>query len=113
MIEELYVKYNYPSVAKFVQILKANGKSFTNKEVKDFISKQSVAQVHKPIQNIKSNQKFIFALEPLECVQIDLLDYQKYAAKNKGYRYILIAIDIFTRYLYTASIKDKKPESVL
>ena len=46
-------------------------------------------------------------------VQIDLLDYQKYSKQNKGYNFILIAVDIFTRLAYACPIKNKKPESVL
>lgn len=112
-MEELYYKYNFPSLEKFKQILKINKVNVSNKDVVNFIEKQNVKQLHKPTQNIKEKSKFIFALEPYEMMQIDLLDYQKYATKNKGYKFILIAVDIFTRMAFGIPIKDKKPDSVL
>ena len=73
-MEELYVKYNYPGIDKFKKILKANNINYTAKEVTDFINKQSIQQVHKPVQEIKAKQKYIVALDIGEMLQIDLLD---------------------------------------
>ena len=112
-MEELFYQYNYPSIEKFKKILKDNNVKVSNQEITDFINNQKSSQLHKPVQNIKENKKFIFALSPFQMVQIDLLDYQKYSKQNKGYNFILIAIDIFTRLAYACPIKNKKPESVL
>jgi len=112
-MEELYIKFNYPSIHKFKQILKANGVNVKTKEVEEFISKQSVTQLHKPVANIKEKQKFIFTLDTNEMLQIDLLDYQKYATKNKGYKFILIAVDIFSRLALAVPIKSKEPKNIL
>jgi len=109
--EELFEKYNYPSLNKFKQILKAE-KIDTN-GVDKFIKEKSVLQIHKPVIEIKEKQKFIFSLNPFDMVQMDLLDYQKYSRQNKGYKYILIVVDIFTRLAYAEPIKDKTPLSVL
>lgn len=112
-MDELYTKYNFPSADKFKKILKANGLNFTSKEVTNFISNQSIQQVHKPVLDIKAKQKFITALDIGEMLQIDLLDYQKYAKSNNGFKYIFIAVDIFSRYAYAVPIKNKEPKNVL
>jgi hypothetical protein len=112
-MEDLYVKYNYPSIDKFKKILKANGIIYTSKEVTEFIKKQSIQQVHKPVQNVKAKQKYIVALDIGEMLQIDLLDYQKYSTKNSGNKYIFIAVDIFSRFAYAVPIKSKEPKNVL
>jgi hypothetical protein len=110
-MEELYEKFNYPSLAKFKQILKE--KNISTKGVEEFIKNQNVAQVHKPVVENKEKQKFIFALQPFEMVQLDLLDYQKYSRQNKGYKYILIGVDIFSRKAFAEPIKNKTPNEVL
>jgi hypothetical protein len=112
-MEELYKKFNYPSLNKFQQILKRNNIFLSYKEVQNFIDKQSIKQIHKPIYNVKSKQKFIFSLEPYESVQIDLLDYQKYSSSNKNFKFILIAVDIFSRKAFALPLKNKTPDSVL
>jgi len=38
---------------------------------------------------------------------MDLIDMQKFKKQNKGYRYIVVIIDGFSKYLFTVPIKDK------
>ena len=112
-MEELFKKFNYPSFAKFKIILKNHNVQFTNDEIKEFINNQVSTQLHKTMPQRKENYKFIVANEPFEMLQIDLLDYQKYSMKNKGFHFILVAIDIFSRFAFAMPIKSKKPENVL
>ena len=37
----------------------------------------------------------------------DLIDYRKYSRKNGGMKYILVIIDAFSRFAYTAPLKFK------
>lgn len=39
--------------------------------------------------------------------QIDLIDMQPYAETNNGYRYILIVIDCYSKYVWTRPLKNK------
>lgn len=112
-LSRLYKKYNYPSLAKFTQILKQNNVVIKNKEIKEFIDKQNVNQLHKRTTKQKQMLKFIWAYEPYEMLQIDLLDYQKYSRINQGFKFVLIAVDVFTRFAYATPIPDKTPKSVL
>ena len=38
----------------------------------------------------------------------DLVEMQKFAKLNKGYRYLLTCIDIFSKYSWVITLKDKK-----
>jgi transposase InsO family protein len=44
--------------------------------------------------------------------QMDLINLQKYAKSNFGYRYCLNIIDIFSKFLYSIPIKNKSAESI-
>jgi hypothetical protein len=112
-MEELYENNNYPSFTIFKSILKENGIKKTEKEIKEFIASQTVSQLHKPQVNIKEKNKYIVSLTPNEEWQCDLLDYQKYAKTNNGYKFIFICIDIFTRFAYCEPIKNKTPEELV
>ena len=46
-MEALYEEYNYPSYAKFIIIVKEHGIKASHKEIKLFIDKQTVQQLHK------------------------------------------------------------------
>lgn len=109
-MEVFYQEYNYPAAKRFYEILKEKGHKYTLKEVKEFIEKQNVAQVHKVVTKNRNNFSSITANAPNELFQIDLLDYQKYAKENKGYNWILICVDVFTRKAYAEPMKNKTTE---
>ena len=45
---------------------------------------------------------------------MDLADFTRAAEVNDGYRYVFVAVDIFTNICHAVPIKDKKPaESIL
>lgn len=109
-MERLYKIYNYPSSTRFYQILKENDIQASHKQVQEFIAKQNVHQVLKPVFHQKTADQYIVAIAPNNQWQIDLLDYYKYASANKGNKYILICVDLFTRKAYAEGIKAKTPE---
>ena len=42
----------------------------------------------------------------------DLADVHKYARQNKGYKYILVVLDVFNRYAWAQPLKDKTGVSI-
>ena len=42
----------------------------------------------------------------------DLLDIHQYACQNEGYKFILVVLDIFTRYAWARPLKNKTGVSV-
>ena len=46
----------------------------------------------------------------MEEIQIDLADFTRNASENDGYRYCLVAVDVFTKILWGVPIKNKQPE---
>ena len=43
-----------------------------------------------------------------EIFAADLVEMQKFAKLNKGYRYLLTCIDVFSKYSWVIPLKDKK-----
>ena len=41
-------------------------------------------------------------------LQMDLVDMQQWSAENDGYRYILLAVDCFSRYAFSRPLKTKQ-----
>jgi hypothetical protein len=113
-LQTIYTQYQFPSFDKFKQILKRDGHKYTDKQIRQFINGFSpTTEVHKKTNDNKQMHKFIIASKPSEMVQIDLIDFQKYAKTNNGYKYLLVGIDVFTRYGFAYPIKNKTPTDVL
>ncbi|CAG8842993.1 29802_t:CDS:2, partial [Gigaspora margarita] len=49
---------------------------------------------------------------PLEHLQVDLVNLLLYAEHNDGYSYVLTLIDIFSRYVWAISLKDKEGSTI-
>lgn len=49
---------------------------------------------------------------PREIVAADLIDFSKHFRYNKGLRWILVIVDVFSRYCWAYGLKDKSAQSV-
>ncbi|HXT83581.1 MAG TPA: hypothetical protein VN704_04520 [Verrucomicrobiae bacterium] len=90
-IETAYKKYGYPGINKLYLLL---NKKYTQDQIKSVISKEVVYQLHK-----KPGEKVVrhfVAFSPYQIWQADLVDMSKYAKTNKGNKWILPLIDVFS-----------------
>ena len=63
-------------------------------------------ELHKPVRkNFKKRR--VFAAKSNDIWAADLVDMQYYAKTNKGYRYILMIIDVFSKYGWAIPVKRK------
>lgn len=73
--------------------------------------KQIVDELFKPaIKNFKRRRTIIKGLDDLW--QIDLAEFCNYASDNRGYKYILVVIDCFSKFLWTKGLKSKSMSEV-
>ena len=64
-------------------------------------------ELHKPIRK-KFRKRIVFAKNVDSIWAADLVDMQYYARTNRGYKYILMIIDVFSKYGWAIPIKTKK-----
>ena len=54
-------------------------------------------ELHKPLKrNCIKRQVIVHHIEDIWCV--DLVEVQKYSKSNRGYKYLLMVLDIFSKY---------------
>ena len=111
LLDDLYEEYHYPSASKLLSIAKKKNLDLTKKQIDDFINQQDINQRYK--QKEKKNLAPIVTDREHEDFQMDLLDFTKFGQKNKGLKWTLLVIDIFTRKGYARAIKSKEQENVL
>ena len=74
-------------------------------------SQQLAEELHKPIaRKFKKRRVISYGIDKIRAA--DLVEMQKYSKWNKGYKYLLMVIDIFSKYGWIVALKDKKTESV-
>ena len=68
-------------------------------------------ELHKPVRrNFRKRRVIVKGIDDIWCS--DLVEMQKFAKWNKGYRYLLMVLDVFSKYGWIVPLKNKKGESV-
>ena len=64
-------------------------------------------ELHKPVIR-KFNKRKVYSQFKDNVWGVDLADMQSLSKKNKGIKYLLCAIDLFSKYGFVVPLKDKK-----
>jgi hypothetical protein len=104
---------SYSGLQKFWNAIKYdNVYNLNYKQVKQWLKKQEGYVRHQPAPRVFPRQKILMSSLD-EMWDADLLDMQKYARQNNGYRFLAVFIDIFSRYIWVEPLKTKKNDAVL
>ena len=85
-------------------------KFFDKKSIKP--NYQLINELHKPIIKRFTKRKVYSSFRDNMC-SVDLADIQSLRKYNKGIKYLLSAIDIFSKYAWILPLKDKKGTSIV
>ena len=86
--------------------------NLTINDVKEWLSKQNVYTLHKPVLKHFSRNR-IYTSYPNEQFDADLVDLRHLSRQNNGYKFILVVIDCFSKYLFALPLKSKTSLEVL
>lgn len=116
LLEKLYHDPSSPAGFSGVQRLyteaKKQLKNITKKDVKDFLEGDRTYTLHRP-RRLRFSRSKTIASGYFTDVQMDLAQMDKFASKNNGFKYILVAIDVLSKTVFAEPIKSKKYEDVL
>ena len=69
-------------------------------------------ELHKPVIK-KFNKRKVYSQFKDNIWGVDLADMQSLSKKNKGIKYLLFTIDLFSKYTFVVPLKDKKGISIV
>ena len=112
LLELLYYSSSsaYNSVSKLYDAVKTKG--VKRDAVKEWVQSQKAYQLfkkpprttkHFPITSTHKNRKW----------QADLMDMSNISKANGNVKYILVCIDVFSRFAWAVALKDKKTETII
>lgn len=109
-LRRVYYDVNHPAgFASIQKLVKATG--YSPKTVKAWLKKQSTYTLHRQARKKYPTRRYI-AHDIDEQWQADLADVSLLSRQNRGYRYILTVIDIFSRYAWSRPLKTKRGDEV-
>jgi len=114
-LEDLKRRYETPGDPLYlaaIQTIKDHYKSaLSEEEIRNFLAKSRVYTIHYEFKRPIHNPYYIRRLRQM--IQMDLTEVTKIAKHNKGYKYILVVIDCFSRKVWACLLKKKTAEEVL
>ena len=82
------------------------------KDVQDWLSQQDLYTLHKPARRRYKRSRVIVSGINVQ-FQADLADVQNLSRYNKGYKYLLTCIDVFSKYAWTVPLKTKRGQELV
>jgi len=110
LLERLYYSLDsdvsFSGREKLYEAAKQADKSITRKDVNDWLSSQLTYTLHKPVrQTFKTRPVMVYDMD--EQWQMDLVDLSKLSRFNVGYKYLLVCIDVLSKYAWIEPLKTK------
>ena len=111
----MFTKYynpsgQYTSIRNLYDAVKKEG--ITLKDVKEFIQKQETTQVFKKPKQIKHYFPIV-AKHKYEILQIDLVDMSDISSANEKYKFLMVAVDVFSRLAFAVPMKNKISHTIV
>ena len=103
---------SFSSINRLLKYAKTIDDKVKRTDIEDFLSKQDVYTLHKPLRH-RFRRRKILARHIGHIFAADLIDVKKIRKENFGRKYILIMIDVFSRYAYAAAMKNKTGNETL
>ncbi|GFU74645.1 uncharacterized protein TNCV_2648141 [Trichonephila clavipes] len=115
MHQDLVAFYKNPEVPNSFGGVEALHRSvkgkYSKRDVKHWLSKKDAYTLHKPVRH-KFQRNRVFVSDTDRQFQADLVDMQSLAEFNKGYKYLLTCIDLFSKFARAVPLKDKFGKTV-
>ena len=115
MLNDVYTNPESPAcfagVNKVFKEAKKRNKRITMKHVRDFLAKQDAYTLHRDVRRrFKRNMTVTSGID-IDW-QADLADMQRLKKENNGFTFILVIVDVLSRFAFAEPIKRKTTEMV-
>ena len=110
VLERLYYNLNSPSSfggeEKLLKAAKELNDNVTRDDVQRWLSKQITYTLHRPVR-LKFQTRRVIVYDIDEQWQMDLVDLSKLSKYNSGYKYLLVCIDVLSKFAWIEPLKTK------
>ena len=102
----------FTSIKSLHTAVKNKGITYNEVRTLNRIKNQESSQLFKKTTRIKHYFPIV-AKHKYEILQIDLIDMSNIATANKNYNYLLVAVDVFTRFAFVIPLKNKTTKTII
>ena len=97
---------------KLYRFVRKDGKYVLSKyKIRKWLQRQEAYSLQRAVRRrLKRNKVITTGID--DQWDADLMDMSKYAKENDGFTFILVVIDIFSKFIWMRALKDKRGQSV-
>jgi hypothetical protein len=107
VIEKIYHDEKHPAgFSSYNNLRRHLPYTIKSSDIKLFLQEQESYTLHKKVLR-KFERDFFFVTNIDDCWQMDLFDMQKFSTVNDGVKYILIVIDVLSKFMWCRCLKNK------
>ena len=116
-LEKIYFNPSHPASfegpTRLYKYVKKKGKfNISHNQIKNWIQRQNTYSRNKKVKrNFQRSRVIVSGID--DQFDADLADLRNYADENDGYQFLLVVIDVFSRYAWVEPIKNKTKEAVV
>ena len=100
---------SFSSPEKLYKQTLGEGKNYTLQQIKNWLAKQDSYTLHRPV-NRKFERNKVVTSGRDNLWDSDLIDFVRFSKFNNGISYILVIIDVFSRFLWLKPLKTKSDQ---
>ena len=109
-LHQIYYDPDHPasfsSAEKLYKVVTAEGKPYTLQQIKHWLAKQESYTLHRPVHRRFDRNKVVTSGTD-NLWDSDLIDFARLSKFNNGIGYILVIIDVFSRFLWLKPLNTK------
>ena len=111
LLDNLFYSPNtqYTSIKSLYAAVKNKG--ITYNEARNFIQNQESSQLFKKPLRIKHYFPIVSKYK-FEILQADIADFSNIASANKNYNYLLVTVDVFSRFAFVIPLRNKRGDTI-
>ena len=116
ILHEIYYNPSHPAsfggVNNLYKYAKLEDPNIKLNNVLNWLKQQNVYTLHRPARkHFTRNRIYVSQID--EQWEADLVDMQEHSRENNGYKYLLVIIDVFSKYLFLNPLRNKTPIEVI
>jgi hypothetical protein len=112
-LHQIYYNSGHPAAfSNADRLFLAVNKRIPKKAIQQWLKKQLTYTLHKPKRKFFNRTPYL--VDNIDDQwQTDLIDLRSISYENKGFNFILVIIDVFSKYAWTIPIKNKTPLEII
>lgn len=107
-----HVNMGHAGRDRLYNFIKTKAYGILKKDVSDMISECEICQSHRSLVT-RPIIRPIIAKHPRERYIVDLIDFRYYSEVNDGFKWMLVMVDSFSKFMWTVPLIDKSASTVV